>query len=162
MHDATRSAFERALPAIDRVLEVLFYAAYALLIAVLLLEGAPAGDSAPINPLLLPRIVVPAAGLVFVSVLRRIINAPRPYETNAAEPLIRKETKGRSFPSKHAYSSFMIALCWWHVSLPASIFLLVAALATSAVRVAGGVHFARDVAAGAAIAFACTALMFLW
>ncbi len=162
MYGATRSAFERALPTVDRALEVLFYAAYALLIAVLLLKGAPVSDSAPINPLLPPRIVVPAAGLALVSILRRIINAPRPYDNAGAAPLIHKETKGRSFPSKHAYSSFMIALCWWQVSLPASAILLVAALATSAVRVAGGVHFTRDVAAGAGIAFACAALMLLW
>lgn len=62
--------------------------------------------------LLLKEILVPAVLFIGLSVFRRLYNAPRPYEALAIDPLIHKDTQGKSFPSRHIFSVFMIAMCW--------------------------------------------------
>ena len=54
------------------------------------------------------------AGVAFaaVTLFRKAVNAPRPYETLGIDPLIEKDTAGRSFPSRHTFSLFMIAATW--------------------------------------------------
>ncbi len=152
----------KALVVADRVLELAFYPAYVLLIAYLLFLGSPVQDSSPLNPLLLPCVLIPVSGLLVTSLLRKGLNRPRPYEALEIDPLIKKDTKGQSFPSKHAYSSVVIALCWWQANAVMGAVLLTAALAICLLRVVGGVHFPRDVFAGALIAFACASLFMVW
>ncbi|MDO4290304.1 MAG: phosphatase PAP2 family protein, partial [Eggerthellaceae bacterium] len=94
-------------------------------------------------------VVVPAVAFVAVSVFRRAFNAPRPYEVLAIEPLISKDTRGKSFPSRHTFSMFTIACAWWQLEPVVGAVLGVAGAAMGAVRVLGGVHFPRDVVAGA-------------
>ena len=151
----------RALHLADRALPAVFYVAYPLLIAMLALN-APAEGSAPFHPLLIPCLVLPAAGFAMVSVLRRLINAPRPYEALRIEPLVPKDTQGQSCPSKHAFSSMMIALCWVRFSPVAGALLVTLALGVAIERVIAGVHFPRDVAAGIALALALGVPLFLW
>ena len=45
-----------------------------------------------------------------VSVSRKIINEPRPYEKYGVPPVLDKDTSGKSFPSRHVFSVFVIAV----------------------------------------------------
>ena len=99
-----------------------------------------------------------AVPFVIVSITRRIINAPRPYELYDFYEVKPKGKAGQSFPSRHVFSAFIIAslaICTspW-LSLAAA--LLGTALAVS--RVLLGMHFIRDVLAGALIGIICGTL----
>lgn len=101
-----------------------------------------------------------AAGIPFlaVSIVRKIIGAPRPYELYEFYEVKPKGKAGQSFPSRHVFSAFIIAslaICTspW-LSLAAA--LLGTALAVS--RVLLGMHFIRDVLAGALIGIICGTL----
>ena len=98
---------------------------------------------------------IPAAAFVAVSLLRRVLDAPRPYEKDGIDPIIYKDTKGRSFPSRHAFSMAMIAMTWmaWMPAVGSA--LLAASVFMAAVRVVGGVHYPKDVIAGIAVAVIC-------
>ncbi len=101
--------------------------------------------------------LVPAAGLVLVSVLRKKINAPRPAECFEFTPLLSHKA-GCSFPSRHTASAFLItcALFWRCLSgaFPLGLVLLAlfCAILTAVSRVIAGVHFPRDVLFGAVFA----------
>lgn len=58
---------------------------------------------------LLRGILVPAAGFLLVTELRSVINAPRPYEALEIPSVTPKDTKGKSFPSRHAACGAVIA-----------------------------------------------------
>ena len=111
--------------------------------------------------LLLKMVVVPGVSFVAVSLFRRFHNAPRPYEALDIDPLIHKSTSGRSFPSRHIFSVFMIAMCYLRVFVPLGCILLVCGVAMGVIRVLGGVHYPKDVIAGAAVAILC-AFIGLW
>ncbi len=94
---------------------------------------------------------VPAVSFLAVSGFRKLLNAPRPYEKLHFRPLLSKDKHGESFPSRHVFSVFVIALAFYDVFLPVGVVLTVFGVVLAAVRVVGGVHFPRDVLAGAAI-----------
>ena len=71
-----------------------------------------------------------------------------------------KETKGKSFPSRHVFSIAMIAMTFLRVSLPLAVLFFVLTALLAALRVLGGVHYVRDVAAGAAMGVLCGLLGF--
>lgn len=106
-------------------------------------------------------LLIPAAGFVLLSLFRKICNAKRPYEVWEIIPLIPKDTKGNSFPSRHVFSTYLIAMAAWYLWPPLGILLCAAGIFLAAVRVIGQVHFVRDVAAGAAIGIAWGLLLFL-
>ena len=101
---------------------------------------------------LLRAILTPAVLFVGLSAFRRLYDAPRPYEALEIDPLMHKSTKGRPFPSRHIFSIFMIAMCWLAYCVPLGVFLLVCGVFMAAIRVIGGVHFPKDVIAGALVA----------
>lgn len=103
------------------------------------------------DPLFLKVLLVPLISFILVSLYRNHINAPRPYEVNDTEPIISKHSKGRSFPSRHVFSAFVIATTLFFVSKVLGIFLIIAGVGLAILRVIGGVHFKRDVIAGALI-----------
>lgn len=95
-----------------------------------------------------------AAGAVpffVVTVLRKLIDAPRPYELYSFYENAPKKKQGSSFPSRHVFSSFLIAILSYILSpwLTAAVALVGVALSVS--RVLLGIHFVRDVVAGALI-----------
>lgn len=103
------------------------------------------------DPAYLPRaVVVPGLAFAAVSVFRRLYDAPRPYEQLAIEPLIPKDTKGKSFPSRHVFSVYMIAMAWLPFNTIVGVVLLLLGLDMMFMRVVGGVHYPQDVLAGAA------------
>ncbi len=95
--------------------------------------------------------LAPAISFILVSVFRNLINAPRPYEVKNTVPLINKDTKGKSFPSRHVFSVFVVASTLYFISQPLGIILLLAGVLLAFLRVIGRVHFPRDVIAGAII-----------
>ncbi|HIZ71378.1 MAG TPA: phosphatase PAP2 family protein [Candidatus Atopostipes pullistercoris] len=96
-------------------------------------------------------LLAPAISFVFVSMIRHYIDAPRPYEVKEIDPIIKKETKGNSFPSRHVFSAFVIATTLYFISKPLGILLMIAGFLLAVLRVIGGVHFPRDVIVGAII-----------
>lgn len=144
-----RPGVVRALNIVNRGIVIVFYGAYALLL----------GWACVSDPWrLVPLVGVTAVGFVAVSFFRKRFNAPRPYECCAIAPLIARDGAGKSFPSRHAFSAFAIAASWLVASVPVAVVLLVAAGALAVCRVLGGVHFPRDVVAGAFIGSATGAL----
>lgn len=96
-------------------------------------------------------VLVPGTGFAVVSLFRHFYNAPRPYEVLEIDPLLLKETKGHSFPSRHVFSVFVIAMTYLWLLPPAGVVFLIVGVILALCRVLLGVHFPRDVAAGAAI-----------
>lgn len=131
----------------NKILTIMGYVAYPLLLALVAIDHAWAD--------LAKFIVVPGVGFVVLSVFRKLYNAPRPYEVLAIEPLIHKDTIGKSFPSRHTFSMMMIACSWLAWNLPVGIVLALCACAMACIRVIGGVHFPRDVVVGALFAVLC-------
>lgn len=103
---------------------------------------------------------VPACSFLLISSFRSIYSAQRPYEVLAITPLIPKETKGKSFPSRHVFSAFMIGMTFLFVVKPLGILILAAGTVMAYIRVVGGVHFPKDTAAGALFGILCGMLYF--
>lgn len=141
-----RPGATRALGAANRALTALFYGAYPVLLA-----WAAATDATRA----IAYLAAPAVGFVAVSLFRRAFDAPRPYEREGIAPLISRDGAGRSFPSRHAFSAFAIASCWTSWCPPVGAALLALAAALGACRVLGGVHYPRDVIAGALVGLLC-------
>ena len=99
-------------------------------------------------------LLVPGISFVLLSVFRSAVNRKRPYETFDVPPVIKKDTKGHSFPSRHVFSATIIAMTfllhspWSWLGL---IFLGVS-FALAVVRVVSGVHYLSDVVAGIVVA----------
>ena len=91
---------------------------------------------------------VPAAVLLIGSVLRRIIDAPRPYQQPDFVPLVAKNKTGRSLPSRHSFSAGCIAVVGWMVDPLVGLWLTAAAVLICITRVLVGVHHVRDVLSG--------------
>ena len=97
-------------------------------------------------------LLVPAAGFVAVTILRKLIAAKRPYEIYGFTPLLQKDTRANSFPSRHVFSNMIIAAAALYVNLPLGIFTAVCGLLLAVLRVITGVHIPKDVAAGCLLA----------
>ncbi len=109
--------------------------------------------------------LVPCISFIAVSLFRKACNAKRPYEIWDSPPVIPKETRGNSFPSRHTFSVFMIAMTAGYALAPeagaaAAIILLAAGVFLAWIRVAAGVHFVKDTVTGAAIAVGTGLLFF--
>ena len=88
-------------------------------------------------------ILTPFTSFILVSVIRKCIDAKRPYEKYNIKPLFVKDTKGDSMPSRHVFSITIIAMCWLYVSVPVGIIMLMLVAIMAASRVLAGVHFVR-------------------
>lgn len=93
-------------------------------------------------------LLVPASGFILLSVIRKAINWPRPYELGTFPPLLNREGKGSSMPSRHVFSAAIISTVAWGVHPLLSVLGLSLALLLAGVRVLAGVHFVRDVVVG--------------
>ena len=87
---------------------------------------------------------------VLLSAVRHVLDLPRPFEIYDLEPLLPRETPGRSFPSRHVFSIFVIGTCFCYLEPWIGWTLIALGAVLSALRVASAVHFERDVLAGAA------------
>jgi len=102
----------------------------------------------------LPGLLVPAIGFVTLTIFRQYINRPRPYENFKVPPVIPKDTRGKSFPSRHVFSSMVIAMTFLLIS-PwqwLGVLFVILTVLLAVVRVLSGVHYVSDVVAGATYA----------
>lgn len=154
-----RAAF--ALSAANTAITDAIYIAYPCLIAALFIgEGwlgalgtLISGNEVawPTGGYLLRALLVPFISFSLVTLVRRALNAPRPYEVFDTEPVVPKSTTGSSFPSRHAFSIFVIGMTFV-AACPiawAGPVILCLGVALAALRVLMGVHYPRDVVAGA-------------
>lgn len=107
------------------------------------------------HPFFLRAVFVPAISFVTVTVFRKVVNVARPYEKFDIPPVLSKDTHGKSFPSRHVFSIFVIAITVFYLNKSIGILLFVMGIALALIRVIGGVHEPRDVIAGALIGIAC-------
>lgn len=141
------------LARIDAALRIAVAAGYGALLVWLFATG---------DQRLLRAVLVPAVTFALVTMIRAAINAPRPYEAHAIRPLIHKDTQGHSMPSRHMASATIIACTLFWAAGPvwgAVGFAACAAIAYT--RIVGGVHFPRDIAAGAVMALLAALLGYL-
>ena len=131
----------KGLHIINRICTGSMYVLYPLLL-VYLLWTKDAG--------LLKAFLVPAISFIVLSLGRYFINRKRPYEAFEVAPVIPKDTKGKSFPSRHVFSATVIAMTFLCVSPWAwlGVVLLMLAILEAVVRVVSGVHYISDVVAG--------------
>ncbi len=133
------------LSVLSEVITYLTVAAYGLFI------GFCAVDNLP---LCLSFLAVTATPFVAITLMRRAINAPRPYEVfecDALSSLKEKGKSGSSFPSRHAASSFIIGSALCFTAPAAGVVILALGVLLCVCRVLLGRHFIRDVVVGAVI-----------
>ena len=107
-------------------------------------------------------VFVPASGFVILSLLRKKLNAPRPYEVWEIVPLLDRDSPGQSMPSRHVFSATIISMACLHASLSVGVILLVLSAFLGLVRVLGGVHYPKDVVVGYICGLVWGVLFFLF
>ena len=98
---------------------------------------------------------------LLLSAVRHALNLPRPFEVYDLEPLIPRETRGKSFPSRHVFSICVIGTCFCFLEPWVGYSLLGLGAVLAALRVVSAVHYPRDVIAGAAFGVASGLIGFL-
>lgn len=143
------------IPLMDRLITLLTALAYAGFLYILFRTK---------NPLLVRCAVIPAAGFVACTMVRNMLNWKRPYEVYDFEPIIHKETFGKSFPSRHVCSIFLIAMAFFQYDVSMGMVMALMGVMLAILRVFGGVHFPRDVIAGALFGwiFSCIGYYIFW
>ena len=129
----------KLLKFVCKVFPLLVYIGYPLLLLYLMITW----DSR-----ILESITVPLGVFVTVTLIRKFMNFERPYECLNIEPLMQKDTKGLSFPSRHTASAAVIGMTFLYINIPLGIIYLSIALFIGLSRICAGVHFPRDVIAG--------------
>ncbi|MBQ3583563.1 MAG: phosphatase PAP2 family protein [Lachnospiraceae bacterium] len=100
-------------------------------------------------------IIVPAVTFLLCTVFRKLINKKRPYEELSINPLIKKEKKGQSFPSRHMVSAAVIAMTAMYIHPLFGTCMLIIAILVGVVRPIAGVHYIKDVVAGFVMGVLC-------
>lgn len=131
-----------ALFCIDTAIVALFSLAY-----LALLIGTSLGFSLKEGLMVL---VLGAVPFALVSLFRRFLDAPRPYQLYPEIPNTSGRV-GRSMPSRHVFSAFLIASLYSAYSPFLALVLAAFGACLGACRVLRGIHFVRDVVAGALI-----------
>ena len=107
------------------------------------------------DPWFFRALLVPAISFALLTVIRRILNVPRPYEKFGIPPVIEKDTEGRSFPSRHVFSVFIIAMTIFYAHPGPGIVLGLLGVFLGVIRVIAGVHEPKDVIVGAVAGIVC-------
>lgn len=131
--------FLTTMKQLNRWLPRIVYCTFPLLLAVLAFER----DVRFFRVLLVPAVV-----FLSVTGLRKCWNFPRPYEKLDIHPLIPRNKKGQSFPSRHVASVTVIAAACWYLCPPLGIAMSVIGVFIAIIRPLAGIHFPRDVIAG--------------
>lgn len=139
------------------LLTLIGYVSYLILLVVCLVAGVM-GDWLQ----LLKVVLIPGISFALVTIARNVINEPRPYEVLDIKPLIGKDTPGKSMPSRHAFSIFMIAFSWIVPGYPVIVVILtLVGVALAIIRVLGGVHYPRDVIVGSLCAVVIAVVFYI-
>ena len=124
---------------LQNIAEGAVYAAYPLFLLYLIANE---------NPFWIRSVLVCGTGFIAVSLARYFINASRPYEVYGAESPLKKDTRGKSMPSRHAFSAAVIAVNIGIVFQALGVAFFLLALLIAFLRVVLGVHFIKDVTVG--------------
>lgn len=139
--------------ALNKTITLAIYIAYPALLIWLFLTDGRMGLIVNFseNGLFIRALFVPLVSFILLSVFRTAVNAKRPYEVFGMSPILAKDTQGKSFPSRHVFSIFVIAMTFLFIlgSPVLGITILILGILLSVARVILGVHFPRDVIAGA-------------
>lgn len=122
----------------DRVLTIVFYICYPIFLGYLMIYR---------KDRIIISLLIPAIGLLLCTMIRKYLNFPRPYEKYQILPIIHKDTKGQSFPSRHVFSAVLISMAVGSVFPRTGEVLYILSLIEAFIRVAGGVHTPWDVLA---------------
>ena len=147
--------FLRLLRAFNRFMTVVMPIVYLTLLAITYLQEG-------LGKQVLMYVFVPASGFVILSLLRKKLNAPRPYEVWEIVPLLDRDSPGQSMPSRHVFSATIISMACLHASLSVGVILLVLSAFLGLVRVSGGVHYLKDVVVGYIFGLVCGVIFFLF
>lgn len=92
-------------------------------------------------------ILIPMFVFVFVTIFRNILNRKRPYDELQFVPFFENTTrgKGKSFPSRHSASAFIIAFSIMYINMYVGVAVLIIAFFIGVSRVIIGVHYPSDV-----------------
>ena len=142
----------RVLDVLDRGLVAVIAVAYIAALAWLAVSG---------DARFLKALIVPAATFALVTAIRSTLDKPRPYALHDIDPILVKERKGKSFPSRHVSSAVVIACTLLWLDAAWGIPALVACAVVAFTRIVGGVHFPRDVVAAIALSLACSLVGFV-
>lgn len=142
----SRPKAKKALVFGNYALTAVVFFAYAILCPIVLIRS---GEKFSTNFLKL--IGMPSLCLLFVSLLRKLVNRKRPYESGEIPPVIEKKKKGHSFPSRHAASAFVIGTAALPYCIPAGVAVLIAGALLCYIRFAAGIHYPSDLLTGTAI-----------
>ena len=123
----------------DHILTYMMYVLYPVLLVILFIRH---------DEHLLKAVLIPGAGFIGVTLIRRLINRPRPYAAHDISPIIHKDKQGESMPSRHAFSAAVISMAYYAVYPLTGIILLVLSALECVIRVIGGVHYPEDVIIG--------------
>ena len=147
--------FLRLLRAFNRLMTVVMPIVYLILLVITYLQEG-LGKQVWIY------LFIPASGFVILSLLRKKINAPRPYEIWEIVPLLDRDSPGQSMPSRHVFSATIISMACLHASLSVGLILLILSAILGLVRVLGGVHYPKDVVVGYICALVWGVIFFLF
>ena len=102
-------------------------------------------------------VIVTLVPFVGVTVFRHMLRAPRPCELYDMSSLGKRapQKSGKSFPSRHVFSSFVIGTSLCFVEPLIGSLVLLFGITLGACRVLLGYHFLRDVVAGGIIGVVC-------
>ena len=125
---------------LNKSITTFVYAFYPLLILYLVVQE---------DERLLPLLLIPGVSFILVTVLRKRLDAKRPYQIYNYESILTKKKDGQSFPSRHVFSIFMIAMSVFVLNTMGGVLFLILGCLLALSRVLGGVHFPHDVIAGA-------------
>ena len=147
--------FLRLLRTFNRFMTVVMPMIYLTLLATTYLQEG-------LGKQVLVYVFVPASGFVILSLLRKKINAPRPYEVWEIVPLLDRDSPGQSMPSRHVFSATIISMACLHASLSVGLILLILSAILGLVRILGGVHYPKDVLVGYACGLVWGVIFFLF
>lgn len=99
------------------------------------------------NQKLYKAVIIPLIVFVFVTVIRKILNYKRPYDELDFIPFFEnvKKDKGKSFPSRHTASAFVIAMSLFYINMYVGIIGFITAVLIGISRILIGVHYPKDV-----------------
>ena len=147
--------FLRLLRTFNRFMTVVMPMIYLTLLATTYLQEG-------LGKQVLVYVFVPASGFVILSLLRKKINAPRPYEVWEIVPLLDRDSPGQSMPSRHIFSATIISMTCLHASQSIGVICLILSAFLGLVRVLGGVHYPKDVLVGYACGLVWGVIFFLF
>jgi len=134
-----------------KMLPIIVFVSYFILCGWLLIER----DVRIIKVILIPLVI-----FVLTTIIRKIIDKPRPYVVLNIEPLIRRDKTGESFPSRHVLSVCIIAMACFFINPWIGAIMTIIAVLIAVIRVLAGVHFIKDVVIGAIIGYVIGGLAF--